>query len=556
MRTILLILLAALPFGTRPDGARLEKYAGEFAYGLNVLPPWADGGRFIVNLPEHLEYESRGMGILRYSDKEPRGHWEVGADGRSATLSVESPTAAGVRIDGVAKATRPDRIEITIRITNGGKIPLPTVKPLYCFHYRELAGFPQWVDNFKHTFVLHEGKPVALSDVPTKSAQAKVKGGTVTGCAQHDDGFAEKQGGLVESGVDAAITAVEALDGKRKVVVAWSPGKSFLSNSNIPCLHADPFYGTIEPGRSAEARGVVLFTEGPIEEAFAKLRGEGWGAPPASVEEGLAAKHPGDVGLQDDPAVLLFEDFEQEPKRAAWMKPGGWFDQEFKPGSGCEITDQVPAAAGKRCLQFNLKKGKTGSGGMFHLIKPVDTLYFRYYRMFEKDWEWPKGYGPHDGMIFGGTWDAPTKTDLSIYVDFWQTADTVARIATAKQKIGYDGWNDWLKKKGRLAPVGGNGFAWNKSKPDKIEPGKWHCVEVMVKLSAPGQEDGAVKLWVNGKLVSEYSDLPLRDADHPDLLLNMAFLAPYFHPGSGKDQTHWADQIVVATSYIGPVRKP
>ena len=128
--------------------------------------------------------------------------------------------------------------------------------------------------------------------------------------------------------------------------------------------------------------------------------------------------------------------------------------------------------------------------------------------------------------------------------------------ATAKQKIGYDGWNEWLRKRDRLAPVGGNGFGWNRGKPDKIEPGKWHCVEVMTKLSSPGKEDGAIKLWVNGKLVSEYDDLPLRDEAHPDLLLNMVFLAPYFHPGSPKDQTHWADQIVVATKYIGPVKTP
>jgi len=548
---ILLALLLAVPAA---EGARFEKYSGEFAYGLNILPPWADGGKLVVNFPEHLSYEVRGMGILRYHDKEPRGRWEVSADGRRTTLDAESPTAAGVRVTGEGRAVGPDRLEFTIRIANDGKIPLPWVFPLYCFHYKDLAGFPQWIDNFKHVYVLRGGKLAALADVPTKTPQVKVKAATVAGCDQRDNVFAEKQGGLIEEGVDAALTAVESLDGKRKLVVAWTPGKSILSNANIPCLHADPFYGTIEPGKSAEAKGVVLFTEGPLEETVRKLRAEGWGSPLVVAEEGLAAKYPGDLGLKDDPEVLLFEDFEQAPKTAAWMKPGGWFDQEFKAGSGCEITDQVPAAGGKRCLQYNLKKTKQGSGGMFHLVKPVDTLYYRYYRKFEKEWEWPKGYGPHDGMVFGGSWDAPTKTDLSVYVDFWQSADTVARIATAKQKIGYDGWNDWLKKRDQLAPVGGNGFSWNKSKPDKIEPGKWHCVEVMVKLNAPGKEDGVVRLWVNGKLVSEHSNLPLRDEAHPDLLLNMIFLAPYFHPGSPKDQTHWADQIVVATKYVGPLK--
>ena len=277
----------------------------------------------------------------------------------------------------------------------------------------------------------------------------------------------------------------------------------------------------------------------------------------APVQQGLAAKYPGDVGIEKDPAVLLYEGFEKPFVSVDWMKPGGWFDLTPKPGTGAEITDRVPAADGKRCLQFNLKQGKQGSGGMFHLIPPSEVVYFRYYRRFADDWQWPDGYGPHDGMIFGGKWSAPTDTDLSIYLDFWMTGDTVMRIATAKQELGYDGWHDYLKKRyprtPEQDPPGGNQFPWNRSRPDTIVPGKWHCVEGMVKLSTPGKEDGEVRLWVNGKLVSEYTDLPLRDANHADLKLNMVFLAPYFHPGSPKDQTHWADAIVVATKYIGPV---
>jgi hypothetical protein len=266
MSLALLLILQAT------ESPRFEKYDGPFAYGLTIVPPWANGGQLVINLPEHLEYDSRGMGILRHNDKERRGTWEVSADGRRATLDVESPTAPGVRVRGEATVAGPDRIALTIGITNGGKIPLPAVKPLYCAHYRHLAGSPQWVDNFKHVYVLRGGKVVALADVPTKDPQTKIKGGTVAGCEQHDNGFAEKNGGLVESGVDAAVAAVQSLDGKRKAVVAWTPGKSFLSNADIPCLHADPYYGTIEPGKSAEAKGVVLFAEDALEAAVARIR--------------------------------------------------------------------------------------------------------------------------------------------------------------------------------------------------------------------------------------------------------------------------------------------
>lgn len=270
--------------------------------------------------------------------------------------------------------------------------------------------------------------------------------------------------------------------------------------------------------------------------------------------EGLAAKYPGDVGIETDPAVLLVEDFEKEPRTVSWMKPEGWFaGVKFEPGGGMEITDKV-AAAGQRCLQYNLKKGKQSSGGMFHQIKPSATLYYRYYRMFERDWEWPNGYGPHDLGIYGwlGNFPGPSECDLCFLADFWMTGDTMVRINTPRQKVDP---NRWMKDNGFVpSPPGGHGLPWNVSKPDKIEPMKWHCVEVMARVSSPGQNDGVAKLWVNGKLVSDVTGLPLRDLDHAAMLFTLFFVGPYFHPGSPKDQVHWVDQIVVATEYIGPLK--
>jgi hypothetical protein len=71
---------------------------------------------------------------------------------------------------------------------------------------------------------------------------------------------------LIERDIDRALIVVTARDGKRKVVITFAPGKSILSNTVIPCAHADPYYGTIEPGASVEATGEVYFTDKAIEE--------------------------------------------------------------------------------------------------------------------------------------------------------------------------------------------------------------------------------------------------------------------------------------------------
>ncbi len=278
---VLCLLASSVAPLAAASAPRFTKYSGPFAYGLEVAAPWEDGGTLIINLPEHLERWPGTQGILRHNDQAPKGHWEVSEDGKTATLDVESSTMAGVFVKGTGKVVGNDRIELTMRIENRMPAALPGIRPLYCFQYRRLTGFPQWIDNFKHTFVLIDGKAVALADIPTEKADADVKGGYVRGCTQRDsDAFPKGRGGLIEDReLDAAIIAVEALEGARKVVMAWTPGKSMLSNAAIPCAHGDPFYGSIPAGEAREANGIVWFTQKPVEEAMNQLLKEGHGAP-------------------------------------------------------------------------------------------------------------------------------------------------------------------------------------------------------------------------------------------------------------------------------------
>lgn len=260
---------------------RLAKYDGPWAYGLVVIPPWEDGGKLLINLPEHLSVWPEYMGILHHNDKAPRGHWQVSEDGKTATLDVESSLTANVFVKGTATAGS-DRVLLSMRIINKTDATLSAITPLYCFQYRHLTGFPQWRGNLKHTFVLIDGKAVALADIPTEKADANVKGAYVRGCTQRDtDSFPKGRGGLIEDReLDAAIIAVEVLEGDRKILIAWTPGKSMLSNASIPCAHGDPFYGSIPAGEAREAKGIVWFTEKPVEEAMKELFKQGHGAPP------------------------------------------------------------------------------------------------------------------------------------------------------------------------------------------------------------------------------------------------------------------------------------
>lgn len=130
--------------------------------------------------------------------------------------------------------------------------------------------------------------------------------------------------------------------------------------------------------------------------------------------------------------VLLKEDFEEPLTIVPWMKEGGWFGSKL--GDGKEITAET-AASGSRCLKITTPKGTKGPLGFFHKVKPTEVIYVRYYRMFEKDWQWwAEGYGPHDTEIYGGEFRNPTTKDIGIYTDFRRTGDVIARVAAPLQR--------------------------------------------------------------------------------------------------------------------------
>lgn len=277
------LALLALPGPAEAASARFVPYTGEFAYGLEIAPPWTEGGTLVINFPEHLERFPDTQGILRHNDTKPNGHWVISKDGKQAVLDVDSPTMAGVHVLGKAKVTGPGRVELSMRITNHSDRDMEGIIPLYCLHYRGLTGFPQWVGNFEHSFVVLNGKVTAIADLPTENPKADVKAAYVRGCPQRDtEKFPRSRGGLAEQELDRALTAVTSLDGKRAVLYAWTPGKTMLSNAAIPCIHADPLYDPIPIGHSGERTGVLIFTEEPVAKAMTRLMKEGVGLPKAT----------------------------------------------------------------------------------------------------------------------------------------------------------------------------------------------------------------------------------------------------------------------------------
>ena len=242
----------------------------KLTYGLFVTPPWDDGGVLYLNFPEHLEYNPVGNTILRHYDSIPNP-WIISPDGKQASFRVQSLALKDVFVESFARVMD-DRsipveargVHVAMKIINHGSETLPVIRPLICNQFRDLTGFPQRHHDFKHTYLVIDGRVTALADLPTEDPETTFKGCVVEGCPQRDT-RSERNGGLIEEDMDAALSVVTSLDQQRKVIFWWTPGKSMIANSFIPCIHADPYFGTLKPGEEAYAEGMILFTEGEVE---------------------------------------------------------------------------------------------------------------------------------------------------------------------------------------------------------------------------------------------------------------------------------------------------
>jgi cephalosporin-C deacetylase-like acetyl esterase len=242
------------------------------AYGLNVAPPWPDGGSLFINLPEHLEYMPGTKGIARHHDQR-KNVWQVSADGTAASYDVESLTAPGVFF-AIKALVKGEGVHFEMTITNRSAKLLKSIRPLLCFQYHGLKGFPTaQTDNFNHTFVIIDGKLVSLVDLRVKSPEAKARMAQVRGCADEHNWWAEEMGGLIERRIDRALTALTSSTDDRKVIVTWTPGKNLLSNRAIPCIHADPCFGDLAQGKSRTVRGELIFTRASLESVISEQSG-------------------------------------------------------------------------------------------------------------------------------------------------------------------------------------------------------------------------------------------------------------------------------------------
>jgi len=278
--------------------------------------------------------------------------------------------------------------------------------------------------------------------------------------------------------------------------------------------------------------------------------------------QGIAARYPGDRGIEADPAVLFHDDFESGDLRGKW-------DNSFQKADIRIAEEPENVHGGKRALEFTVprQQAELSNGVVKDLKDGKDVVYMRYYSKFEKGFD--QTASSHNGGILnalapGVPYSTPGvradgRSKFIVSLENWRGDAATASPGWLnvycyhpEQRSEY---GDHFFPSGKVLPYSarpGDFGADFVARPDIIpELGRWYCLELMVRANAAGRRDGRIACWLDGRLVADFPNLRLRDVD--TLKINSASLCLHIRSNAIRENKKWYDDVVVATAYIGPV---
>jgi hypothetical protein len=282
-------------------------------------------------------------------------------------------------------------------------------------------------------------------------------------------------------------------------------------------------------------------------------------APPfAAVHEGprqgLAARYPGDTGIEGDADVLFSDGFDS----LAW--PLRWRDVPVRGGASAvgEDPELGFAPLQGRALRVRIHKGS--SLGMDlryyftrHFIDEPEEVFLRYYIRFSDDWNpWLEG-GKLPGIAgtYGRAGWGMRTTDGR---NGWSARTWFAPRPRDSQAVsGLNAMGTYAYHAALKGHSGGDHWGWNLAPSSLLENNRWYCIEQHLVLNQPGRADGLYEVWIDGIPALRKTDVRFRD--DAGLKIETIWFNVY-HGGlraAPQDLTLYLDQVVVARSYIGPM---
>jgi hypothetical protein len=281
---------------------------------------------------------------------------------------------------------------------------------------------------------------------------------------------------------------------------------------------------------------------------------------------GLAQRYVNDSGITADSTVVFADNFESYTQASDLWR--NW-DNVFQ--MYCTRIAQEPGNvfSGSKALEFTLPKQSIELSNAVQkvLSKQRDILFLRYYAKFDNTFDIVGschnggGISAHYFVNGNATPGIPANGYNKFLIEFecWRGETGTANPGQYNVYIYHpaqrSNYGDHFFPNGEVMPNTSLPFNFGPdfvSRPNVIpQLGRWYCHEVMLKANTVGQHDGRIACWLDGVLIADFPNLSLRDVDS----LKIDRFNVSLHAGSNPIcvTKKWYDNIVAATSYIGPM---
>lgn len=281
---------------------------------------------------------------------------------------------------------------------------------------------------------------------------------------------------------------------------------------------------------------------------------------------GIAARYKGDKGIASDPAVIFADDFEGYTGAAGLTTR---WDVVHHTAQISIATDAANVYRGGQALEFRVpqQSQELSNTAAKQLTKELDVLFLRYYSKFDTSFDVVGS--SHNGSFISAHY----------YIN-GQATPGVPADGTNKFLAGYESWRgeastpnpgemnvyiyhpeqrsqwgDHFFPDGTVLPnssVPGNFGPTFVARPNVVPTlGQWYAYELMVKANTPGKRDGRIACWLDGALIADFPNLRLRDVN--TLKIDRFDVSLHIGSNTSAATKKWYDNVVAATSYIGPL---
>lgn len=271
---------------------------------------------------------------------------------------------------------------------------------------------------------------------------------------------------------------------------------------------------------------------------------------------GIAALFPNDAGISAHPAVVFADGFDSYTS-AGQLTSSGNYDNFFQGGN--IAFDTSTFFGGTKALRLRMpSSGVEVSNAIVKNISPArDVLFMRVYARYSPNYSGVND--AHNGLRITGRYPGPgtrpngrdfflVNVENSRYLSEGEPGYTHAYVYHPEQDDVYgEHWYPDGTVSNGVQSFGPDFVARPKVNPAR---GTWICFEMMVQLNTPGSRDGRVAVWQNGTIIADWQNVRFRDVT--TVKIDQIQLE---NGGKGSTQPNdkWYDNLVIATSYIGPM---